>query len=147
MIKDDRKIGDAPHCSKDYLACPGLIIDRLPDLPGPDRVTPVVAGMLLDADCVPGAISKTPVTGGTLPGVDHDPVAILPEYTVGAVLNAPLAFHTPLPIDCDPVTKWHAAEVTAHGATLPITGSPAAGMVIDSTFGSIARIAASSLDI
>ncbi|KAF5044569.1 hypothetical protein DSECCO2_490390 [anaerobic digester metagenome] len=145
VVEYDREVGDAPHPGEDDLTRPGLVVDRLPDLPRPDRMAPVIAGVLLEHDGVSRAVGEAPVTGGAVPGVDEDAVAVPSEYAVGAVLDASPAFHAPLPVDGDPVPERHAADVAAHGATLPMTGSPAPGLVIDSTPGSMVRIAVSSL--
>ena len=147
VVEYDREVCDAAHTGKDDLSCPGLVVYRLPGRPGPHGVAPVVTGLLFDHYGIPGAVGEAPVTGGALPRVDQDPVAIAPEDAVGAVIDASFALHALLAVDRDPISQRHAADVAAHGATLPITGSPAAGMVIDSIFGSMTRIAASSLDM
>jgi len=71
--------------------------------------------------------------------------SVPPVDAVGAALDAPPALHAPDGVDADPVAGREASD--HHATTLPITGSPAAGIVIDSTQGSIARIAASSLEM
>ncbi|MDK2826900.1 MAG: hypothetical protein PWQ44_2080, partial [Methanolobus sp.] len=70
---------------------------------------------------------------------------LYPVNTIGTVIDTAHTFHTLVTVDADLVLKWNTTET--HSTTLPITGSPALGIYIVSTSGSIVRIAASSLEI
>lgn len=74
-----------------------------------------------------------------------DPVIFHPEDTVRTILYAPPAEHALVMVNRDPELRRDTSN--RHVLTLPMTGSPARGMVIFSTSGSITRIAASSLEI
>lgn len=67
------------------------------------------------------------------------------EDTIRAAFNAPPAQHTLVMVNADLIPERDTPDT--HTRNLPIVGSPAFGMEISSTSGSIVRMAASSLDI
>ncbi len=142
-VEDDRVRHRVAHAGEDDLPGTRLVEDRLPGLPGPDRMAPVIGRLLFDIDSIPRAEREAAVAGDAVPGIDPDPVVLLPVHAVRAVLNAPAADHTAFRIDRDPEPQRDAAN--CHAYTFPMTGSPAFGIVMESTSGSIRRIAASSL--
>jgi hypothetical protein len=74
-----------------------------------------------------------------------DPVIFHPEDAIWTILYAPPAEHALVMVHRD--AEFRRDTSNRHVLTLPMTGSPARGMLIFSTSGSIIRIAASSLEI
>lgn len=74
-----------------------------------------------------------------------DMLTLLPEHAVGATLDTATAEHTLVVINADAVAEGHTSDT--QPLTLPMTGSPAFGMMISPTSGSIVLMAASSLEI
>lgn len=72
-------------------------------------------------------------------------LALLPEHAVGTTLDTATAEHTLVMINTDAVAEGNTSDT--HVLTLPMTGSPAFGMMISPTSGSMVRMAASSLEI
>jgi len=122
-----------------------LVEDVLTNLTRPDRVTPVIRGFLIDTDSIPRAECGAAMAGNTIAGVHPDCITVVSEHTIGAVFHATPAEHALVGIDLNFVAEGDTTY--RHAITLPMTGSPAFGIVIASTSGSIRRIAASSLEI
>src|SRR5512139_2783575 len=72
-----------------------------------------------------------------------DLFALLAEYSVRTTFDTSSAEHALVMIHADAITERDAPD--AHYRDLPMIGSPALGIVISPTFGSMVRIAASSL--
>jgi hypothetical protein len=71
---------------------------------------------------------KAAVTCNTVPGIYHDPVTIPAEYIIRAVIDTPVTEHAAFRIDPDPEPDRNTAN--GHAYTLPMTGSPAFGILI-----------------
>ena len=108
-------------------------------------MAPVIRGFLVDRDCITRAERSTAVTGNTVPGIYNDPVVLFPENAVRTVLDTTAAVHATLGVQIHFEPERDTADT--HAITLPITGSPAFGILTSSIAGSILRIAASSLEM
>ncbi len=73
------------------------------------------------------------MAGNAVAGVHPDCVAIFSEHPIRAVVHTALAEHALVGIDLDFISKRDAAY--CHAITLPMTGSPAFGIVIVSISG------------
>src|SRR5208283_402449 len=143
---EDHRVGkDVSHPGYDDLPRLCLVEDRLADLAGPDRVAPVIGGLFVDTDRVARAEGKAAVAGHAVPGIDIDFGVLFTEHAIRAVLDTATAVHATLGVKLDLEAERDAAD--AHATTLPITGSPAFGMLTSPISGTILRIAASSLEM
>ena len=105
----------------------------------------VINGSLFDIYCIPRAHRDATVAGHALPGIHMNTVIFNTEYIVRTILHATTAEHALVMVNRDTKFGWNTPD--RHINTLPTIGSPARGMVMSSTSGSITLIAASSLDI
>ncbi len=85
------------------------------------------------------------MTGNTVPGINQDPVVFFTENAIRTVLDTATAIHAPFSVQI--YLKPERDTADTHAITLPMTGSPAFGILTSSIAGSILRIAASSLEI
>ena len=79
------------------------------------------------------------------PGIYMDLFTFLPEHPVWTTINTSSAKHALVTVHTDTVTERDASD--ADYCALPMIGSPARGMVMSPTPGSMVLIAASSLDM
>jgi hypothetical protein len=105
----------------------------------------VVHRPLFDRNGISGTHGNTPVACHALSGIYPYPVIVQTKYSKRAVFNTSTTKHALLLINLH--FEFEGDATDTHETILPMTGSPARGMVTDSISVSMVRIAASSLEI
>jgi hypothetical protein len=85
------------------------------------------------------------VTGNTHSGIHMDTFTVFPEHSVRTTLDTAAAEHALVMINGNTIMEGDASDT--HCSILPMMGSPAFGMIISPTSGSMVLIAASSLEM
>jgi hypothetical protein len=85
------------------------------------------------------------VAGHALSGIYPYSVIVETKYSKRAVFNTSTTKHALFLVNLDFEFEWDTSDT--HETILPMTGSPARGILTDFMSGSMVRIAASSLEI